>query len=142
MAASADELRQEMARIRAGARGKAFLLKHETKQLLDWKYYFRLAPWGILGSALLAGYFLVPTRRSAPSEAEINQAIRMRRRGDAKGSVESEETAEAVKKAGLMTAALGFLGTVVYRAGLNYATRRVVEGFLAPRTTAVRTENQ
>ncbi len=142
MAACADDLRQEMARIRAGARGKAFLLKHETKQLLDWKQfldwkrYVRLYPWAILGSALLAGYFLVPTRRSAPREVVPEGRGPARRREFAANAAPSQETVETVKKAGVLTALLGFAGTVLYRAGLNYATRKLVEGFLAPRTAA------
>lgn len=141
MAASADELRQEMARIRAGARGKAFLLKHETKQLLDWKHYFRLSPWGILGAALLAGYFLVPTRRSAPSNDVKGGLGDEWKRSPSQGNSDSAGAAETVKKAGIMTAALGFAGTVLYRAGLNYVTRRLVEGVLAPRSTSERTTN-
>jgi hypothetical protein len=142
MAASADELRQEMARIRAGARGKAFQLKHETKQLLEWKRYFGLFPWGILGAALLAGYFLVPTRRSAPRHDSEDEPNDDRRRRSSKSEQESQETAQTVKRAGLMTAALGFAGTVIYRAGLNYVTRRLVEGVLAPRTTAAPRQDQ
>lgn len=125
MAASADDLRLEMARIRAGARGKAFQLKQETQQLLDWKYYVRLFPWGILGSALLAGYLLVPTRRSAPSDGFLNEAEPPRSPWAPRP--DTEKTEETVKKAGLATAAIGFVGSLLYRAGLNYATRQVVQ---------------
>jgi len=125
MSASPDDLRQEMARIRAGARGKAFQLKKETQQLLDWKHYIRLFPWGILGSALLAGYLLVPTRRSAPREVLPQLGGRDR------SPRERDETDETVKKAGLATAALGFVGSFLYRAGVNYAMRQAVQMVVA-----------
>jgi hypothetical protein len=53
-----------MARIRSRAQGKAVRLTRETRQLFDWKHYVRMAPWGVLGAAALAGYLLVPARRT------------------------------------------------------------------------------
>lgn len=129
MAASADDLRLEMSRIRAGARGKAFQLKQETKQLFSWKHYVRLFPWGILGSALLAGYLLVPTRRSAPSDGFLGEPEARRSPWPPRSETESAE--ETVKKAGLATAAIGFVGSLLYRAGLNYATRQLVQMLVA-----------
>lgn len=57
-------VRARMARIRSRAHGKAVRLTRETKQLFDWKHYVRMAPWGVLGAAVLAGYLLVPARRT------------------------------------------------------------------------------
>jgi len=62
--ADVTTIRARMARIRSRAQGKAVRLTRETKQLFNWKYYVRMAPWGVLGAAVLAGYLLVPARRT------------------------------------------------------------------------------
>lgn len=66
-------VRARMARIRSRAQGKAVRLTRETKQLFDWKHYVRMAPWGVLGAAALAGYLLVPARR--PPSVSISESL-------------------------------------------------------------------
>lgn len=62
--ADVTTIRARMARIRSRAQGKAVRLSRETKQLFNWKSYVRMAPWGVIGGAVLAGYLLVPARRA------------------------------------------------------------------------------
>lgn len=57
------KIRVKMARIRSRAQTKAVRLGEETKRFLDWKHYVRLFPWGVVGTAALIGFLLVPARR-------------------------------------------------------------------------------
>lgn len=113
-----EELRNQMARIRAGARWKAVQIKRETKQLTDWKYYVKSYPWLIAGGALLLGYLLVPQRQpKLIAQLPVGKP----------SPGPSDETVETVKKTGLVAGATALIWSVLYKAGTTYATRRLAQ---------------
>lgn len=118
MTSDPEELRNQMARIRAGARWKAVQIKRETKQLTDWKYYVKSYPWVVAGGALLLGYLLVP-QRQAPRTVAL--PVGKPPQGP------SEETVGVAKKTGLLAGAAALIWSVVYKAGTTYATRRLAQ---------------
>lgn len=118
MTSDPEELRNQMARIRAGARWKAVQIKRETKQLTDWKYYVKSYPWLVAGGAILLGYLLVPQRRTVlPASLPVGRPPQG----------PSDETVETVKKTGLLAGAAALVWSVLYKAGTTYATRRLAQ---------------
>lgn len=122
MTSDPEELRNQMARIRAGARWKAVQIKRETKQLTDWKYYVKSYPWLIAGGAILLGYLLVPARRGPPAPAVPSGPSNEPSRGPVR-----QETVETAAKTGVLAGAAALIWTVVSRVGMNYATRRLTQ---------------
>jgi len=66
-AQQADALRREMRSIRRELGDNVEELVENAERLLDWRYYWRRYPWGMIGAAALVGYFVVPRRMVAMS---------------------------------------------------------------------------
>jgi hypothetical protein len=114
----ADRLRQEMRTIRRELGDDVEELVEQAERLMDWRYHVERYPWGCLGAAALAGFFLVPGRTvvSPVDEQTLTNLV------ERFSPVEKKET---VKKSTLfnwaLTAALGLAS----RAALAYATQQV-----------------
>jgi hypothetical protein len=59
---TAQELREEMRRLRSHMDADVDSFVENTRVLLDWHSYFESAPWLFLGAAALAGYLVVPAK--------------------------------------------------------------------------------
>lgn len=121
MTSDPEELRNQMARIRAGARWKAVQIKRETRQLTDWKYYVKSYPWLVAGGAVLLGYLLVPQRQTVVAVPPARLPPGTPPQGP------SQEAVETATKTGLLAGAAALVWSVVYKAGMTYATRRLTQ---------------
>jgi len=63
----AESLRREMRSIRRELGDNVEELVENAERLLDWRYYWQRYPWGLMGAAMLLGYFVVPRRIVAMS---------------------------------------------------------------------------
>jgi len=59
---AAEQLREEMRRLRSHMDADVDSFVENTRVLLDWHSYFRSAPWLCLGGAALAGYLIIPSK--------------------------------------------------------------------------------
>jgi hypothetical protein len=59
---AAEQLRDEMRRLRSHMDADVESFVESTRVLLDWHSYFRSAPWLCLGGAALAGYLIIPSK--------------------------------------------------------------------------------
>jgi hypothetical protein len=58
----AEQLREEMRRLRSHMDADVDSFVENTRGLFDWHSYFRSAPWLCLGAAALTGYVLIPSK--------------------------------------------------------------------------------
>ncbi len=59
---TADQLRQEMRRVREDIREDVQDVVEGAQDLTDWRYYVKRYPWACLAAAAFAGYMVVPTK--------------------------------------------------------------------------------
>jgi hypothetical protein len=59
---SAEQLRDEMRKLRSHMDADVDDFVENTRGLLDWHSYYESAPWLFLGAAAFAGYMLVPSK--------------------------------------------------------------------------------
>lgn len=59
---SAEELRDQMRQLRSHMDADVDCLVENTRVLLDWRSYYRSAPWLCLGAAAVAGFLVVPSK--------------------------------------------------------------------------------
>jgi hypothetical protein len=59
---SAEQVREEMRRLRSQMDADVECFVENTRVLLDWHSYYRSAPWLCLGAAAVVGYLVVPSK--------------------------------------------------------------------------------
>ena len=59
---TAEQLRQEMRRVREDLREDVQEVVEGAQDLTDWRHYVRSYPWACIGVAAVAGYLLVPNK--------------------------------------------------------------------------------
>lgn len=111
---SADELREQMARIRTRARRKASRLGEESRQFLDWKHYVRLFPWGSLAVAAAVGFLVVPRRARVvrPDPQELAELVR-------KNQI-AISPPPAKRRPGILESLVSTAGSMLVRAAVGY----------------------
>jgi hypothetical protein len=123
---AAEQLREEMRRLRSHMDADVESFVESTRVLLDWHSYFRSAPWLYLGGAALAGYLIVPSkvRMVTVDLAHLAQAAKQRQVVVTDRGVRTKETVVS----SLAKAAAG----IVWRAALAVAMQQLNQ-FLSPR---------
>lgn len=58
----ADALRMRMASVRGTLDESVHEIVENARNLTDWRYYVKAAPWGAVGAAAAIGYLIVPRR--------------------------------------------------------------------------------
>jgi len=68
-----EAIRNQMASVRTTLDENVHELAENARNLTDWRYYVKAAPWGAVGAAAAIGYFIVPRRIQIvqPSADEI-----------------------------------------------------------------------
>jgi hypothetical protein len=112
--ATADELCQEMRRIRRDLGNDVELLVEQAERLMDWRYYVNRYPWAMLGVASFVGYYLVPQRNvTLPTDERTLERLAQRL------PIVVQQQGQAKKQSwlnGLLAAGAG----LAMRAAMNY----------------------
>lgn len=75
----AEEIQQQMERLRGTLSTEAEKLARETREFTSWRSYVKSHPWLFLAAAAALGYFLVPRRREILT-FDINSLAELSRR--------------------------------------------------------------
>lgn len=59
---SADDIQQQMSRIRSGLHQEVKGIVENARAITDWKHYVRQYPWACMAGAAALGYLVVPKR--------------------------------------------------------------------------------
>jgi hypothetical protein len=59
-----QDIQQRMREVRRELRCDVHQLAASTEEMTDWRFYVRAHPWACMGTALMVGYFIVPSRYS------------------------------------------------------------------------------
>jgi hypothetical protein len=119
----ADQIRQEMVRVRSELHDDVGDVVASARALTDWKQYVRSYPWICLGLAAAAGYWIVPARRKAPPPIIAAPAASKSKTKEA--AVESGVKAGAT--AGILGSLISTAGTLALKGAVNFATRRATD---------------
>lgn len=63
MSDSAEDIRNQMQRLRQSATGEVREIVDSAKTLTDWRYHVKHHPWLCMGAAMALGFLLVPRNR-------------------------------------------------------------------------------
>lgn len=120
--ATAEAIQLRMAAIRRDLRDAVENISDQARNLRDWRYYFRRAPWLFAAAAAGAGFLLVPRRRNqiAPEQIRPDQALAAL---STRGNVVVESMPGAARSA--LTAGLAYLGSLAVQAAGKYVAHRV-----------------
>ena len=79
--AEADAIRSQMAGVRSALDENVHEIVTNARNLTDWKYYVRAAPWGAVGAAAALGYLAVPRRLEImrPDASDLAELARQNR---------------------------------------------------------------
>jgi len=122
-AATADELRSEMRRIRRDLGNDVEVLVEQAERLMDWRYYVNRYPWGLVGVAAFVGYYLVPQRNvTLPTDERTLEKLAERL------PIVVQQKSEA-KKQGWLQGLLAAGAGLAMRAALNYASQQATKMF-------------
>jgi len=77
----AEEVRERMEEVRRDLGVNVHELVENVRVRSDWHYYFQKYPWVVLGTAVAAGYLLVP-RRSPPVAPDVKSVLDLIRHPD------------------------------------------------------------
>jgi len=139
-----DEIRRQMAQIRRELHEDMQAVVAGAEAASDWKYYVQRYPWVALGLVTVAGYLVVPRRRTSATEtaeaaatetAERLGGLFRRARKTVSRGVESQDheptpTEKKERKAGLIGMVFGMVSPVVLRVAQSYAAN-YAENWLA-----------
>lgn len=130
----AESLRQQMRSIRRELGTDVEELVEQAERLLDWRYYMRRYPLGIVGAAAFLGYFLVPGR-TVVFPTDDDALARLAERIPV--AVKPTEEKKQGFLAGLLAAGVGMAG----KAALGYATQYVTK-LLTQHTSSMNTQRE
>lgn len=130
--ADADDIRSEMANVRNALDGNVHQLvdnMHElvegARNLTDWRYYVKAAPWGAVGAAAAIGYFIVPRKLQivSPDADEIAKLAK-------RHQIVVEHSAKAqAKQGGPAQLVMTMLANAMLRAVTAYASQQAGKVF-------------
>jgi hypothetical protein len=107
----AEAIKQRMLEIRTELPYSADHARNRVKELTDWKYYLSKHPVPIAAAVLLAGYMLVPPKRTSERVVERNVDFQ---------SAPVQATPQPAKK-GLVGGIVGTLATLALKQGAAIA---------------------
>lgn len=115
---SADQLRDEMRKIRRELGRDVEELVEHAERLMDWRYYVRQHPWAVLGVAAFLGYFLVP-RRNVTLPTDEHTLSRLAEK------IHVAPQKPETKRPGLIDGALSIGTNLLMRAVMAYVGQQV-----------------
>ncbi|MBA3314214.1 MAG: hypothetical protein M3552_08290 [Planctomycetota bacterium] len=121
----ADAIRNEMAAVRSTLDDNVHELVENARNLTDWRYYVKAAPWGTVGAAAAIGYFIVP-RRIQIIQPDADEIAKLAKRHQI--VVEHKAKAEA-KQGGPAQLVLTMLANAMLRAVTAYASQQAGKVF-------------
>ena len=133
-AASVEEIRSQMARIRMRAHRKAEKLGEDTRHFLDWKHYVRLFPWAAVGLAAAVGYWIVPKRSSRRfPESQLADSRLLEALGKKNSVVVAPVpvAAATMQRSGLLGQLGSALKSALFKAGMAYASQYLAQAIAA-----------
>ncbi len=124
-ARDADAVRHDMAGVRCAFDENVQELVTNARQLVDWRYYVKAAPWGAIGAAIAVGYVLVP-RRVQIVQPNAEEIAKLAKRHQI--VVEHKAKAEA-KKSGPTQIVLSMIANAMLRAATAYVSQQAGKVF-------------
>ena len=116
----ADDIQRRMGEIRKHLHRGAERLADDVRNLTDWRYHVRRHPWATLGLSAAVGFLLMPrrNRRASPDMETLADLAH-------DGRLVLQPEPQKVKQAGLLAMGFSLLGSVLLRAGVAHASRRL-----------------
>lgn len=124
-ARDADAVRDEMASVRGALDENVHELVTNARNLVDWRYYVKAAPWGAIGAAIAVGYFIVP-KRVQIVQPDADEIAKLAKRHQI--VVEHKAKAEA-KQAGPGQIVMSMLANAMLRAATAYVSQQAGKVF-------------
>lgn len=124
-ARDAETIRLEMANVRETLDDSVSEIVTNARNLADWRYYVKAAPWGAIGAAVAAGYFIVP-RRIQIVQPDADEIAKLAKRHQI--VVEHKARAEA-KQGGPAQLVMTMLANAMLRAATAYVSQQAGKVF-------------
>lgn len=121
----ADALRLRMASVRGTLDENVHELVENARNLTDWRYYVKAAPWGAVGAAAAIGYFIVP-RKIQIVQPDADEIAKLAKRHQI--VVEHAAKAEA-KQGGPAQLVMTMLANAMLRAVTAYVSQQAGKVF-------------
>ena len=122
---NAETIRLEMASVRETLDDNVSEIVTNARNLADWRYYVKAAPWGAIGVAVAAGYFIVP-RRIQIVQPDADEIAKLAKRHQI--VVEHKAKAEA-KQGGPAQLVMTMLANAMLRAATAYVSQQAGKVF-------------
>jgi hypothetical protein len=119
----AQQIREEMVRVRSELHDDVGEVVASAKALTDWRQYVRSYPWICLSAAAVAAYVIVPAR-SKPKPAK-SEPLSGSKKATKEAAVESGVKAGAT--AGILGSLVSMAGTMALRGAMNFASRKATD---------------
>ncbi len=120
-----EAIRSQMASVRTTLDENVHELAENARNLTDWRYYVKAAPWGAVGAAAAIGYFIVP-RRIQIVQPSADEIAKLAKRHQI--VVEHKAKAEA-KQGGPAQLVMTMLANAMLRAVTAYASQQAGKVF-------------
>jgi hypothetical protein len=120
-----EAIRNQMASVRTTLDENVHELAENARNLTDWRYYVKAAPWGAVGAAAAIGYFIVP-RRIQIVQPSADEIAKLAKRHQI--VVEHKAKAEA-KQGGPAQLVMTMLANAMLRAVTAYASQQAGKVF-------------
>jgi hypothetical protein len=120
-----EAIRSQMASVRSTLDENVHELAENARNLTDWRYYVKAAPWGAVGAAAAVGYFIVP-RRIQIVQPDADEIAKLAKRHQI--VVEHKAKAEA-KQGGPAQLVMTMLANAMLRAVTAYASQQAGKVF-------------
>jgi hypothetical protein len=120
-----EAIRNQMASVRTTLDENVHELAENARNLTDWRYYVKVAPWGAVGAAAAIGYFIVP-RRIQIVQPSADEIAKLAKRHQI--VVEHKAKAEA-KQGGPAQLVMTMLANAMLRAVTAYASQQAGKVF-------------
>lgn len=121
----AEAIRLEMAHVRGTLDENVQEFVEGARDLTNWRYYAKAAPWGLVGAAAAAGFLMVP-RRVEIVQPDADEIAKLAKRHQI--VVEHAAKAEA-RRGGPGQAILTMIANAALRAATAYASQQAGKVF-------------
>lgn len=121
MSDSAEDIRNQMQRLRQSATGEVREIVDSAKTLTDWRYHVKHHPWACMGAAVVLGFLVVPRKRHVPS-AEAKELAELLKKYDV-----GVAAAPQSSKQGMFKSMIGAAIPIIARQALGVAQQRFAE---------------
>jgi hypothetical protein len=135
MTTEGEELRSQMAVLRASLGHELQHTVSGLRTMVDWREFVRRHPWACLGAAALAGFAMIPTKSTVVVQADANSIANF-----ARGKALRVNTTP--KRTTTVESLARVAGQMAIRAATAYVTRRITESLSGVRHEADAARNE